>query len=52
MEKLHYICGRKVNHTVTYRNNIYGIFWNKICKTKPPVLIPISPNKIYQLKIG
>ena len=52
MKKLHYIFGRKENPHFTYRNNIYGIFWNKICKTKPPVLIPISPNKRYQLKIG
>ena len=34
-----------MNRPVTYRYNIYGTFWNKICTTKPPVLIPISSNK-------
>ena len=45
MKKLHYICGRKVNPPVTYRNNIYGKFRNKIRTTKPPVLMTISSNK-------
>ena len=51
MEKLHYICGRKVNLPITYHNNIYGTFRNKIRTTKPPVLIPISPNKNINVKI-
>ena len=51
MEKLHYICGIKVNRPVTYRNNIYGTFQNKICTTKPPGLIPILSNKNLNVKI-
>ena len=45
MEKLHYICDRKSNRPVIYRNNIYGTFVNKICTTKSPELIPILSNK-------
>ena len=51
MEILHYICGIKVNCPVTYCNNIYGYFQNKICTTKPPVLISISSNKNLNVKI-
>ena len=51
MEKLHFICGIKVNRPAAYCNNIYGTFRNKICTTKPPVLIPISSNKNINVKI-
>ena len=51
MEKLHYICGRKANRPVTYRNSIYGTFRNKIHTTKPPVIIPILSNKNLNVKI-
>ena len=51
MEKLNFLCGRKVNRPVTYRNNIYGTFWNKIRTTKPPVFIPISSNKNLNIKL-
>ena len=51
MEKLHYICGRKVNRPVTYRNNIYGTLRNEILVMKPPVLIPILSNKNRNVKI-
>ena len=51
MEKLHYICGRKVNRTVAYCNNIYGKFQDKMHTTKPPILIPISSNKNLNARI-
>ena len=51
MEKFHYICGIKENRRVTYRNNIYGNFQNKIRTTKPSVLISILSNKNLNVKI-
>ena len=51
MEKLHYICGRKVNRSVTYRNNIYGTFRIKIRTTKLTLLMPILSNKNPNVKI-
>ena len=51
IKKLHYICGTTSNCLVTYRNNIYGFFWNKMCTTKPPELIPIFSNKNLNVKI-
>ena len=51
MENLHYICGGKANRPVTYRNNIYGAFWNKIRTTKPLEIIPILSNKTFNVKI-
>ena len=51
MEKLNFLCGRKVNRPFTYRNNIYGTLWNKIHTTKPPVLIPILSNKNLNIKL-
>ena len=57
MEKLHYICGRKANRPVTYRNNIYEIFRIKSVRLNPPGLIPILSiktldNKIDEVKHG
>ena len=52
MENLHYICGRKVKRTVTYRNNIRGTSRNKIRTTKPSVLMPILSNKKSECKNG
>ena len=36
---------------VTYRNYIYGKFWNKILTTKPPSLILYYPIKNSMLKL-
>ena len=40
-----------MNRPVTYCNNIYGTFWNKIRTTKPPVFTPTSSNKNINIKL-
>ena len=51
MEKLPYICGRKANRPVTYRNNIYGTFRKKVCRTKTPIIYLYYPIKTLNVKI-